>query len=56
MARQVQLANEQGLKGVRWTFSEDTATAYYRALFQKHFMKEYNSGFIEIYHVPFAGQ
>jgi len=53
--RQIQFAQEQGLRGVRWATSNQAARDHFESLFRTHFEEYFNSGFIRAIHLPGAG-
>ena len=53
--RQIQFAQEQGLKGVRWATSNKAARDHFESLFRTHFEEYFNSGFLQVNHVPGTG-
>ncbi len=55
MGRQVRLAKDLGLRGVRWVFSNRAAQAHYETVFETHFSEEYGSGYIRIEYRPGTG-
>ncbi len=55
LAREMQLAREQGLPGVVVAVSNEAAQADFMNLIETHFPEEYQSGFIKVWMVPVTG-
>jgi len=55
LSRQVQFAQEHSLNGVRWAISNEAGANFFRDFVIKNYPDLYNSGFIQVMHVPGNG-